>query len=76
MLMAPTKQNILCDGKSAGEMIDAHEDFSFRQARQMDGSANKKRTVQDDLVTILKTFFSPSLTLRAKKPEFLSPATL
>ena len=45
--MSPSKHNILCDGKSSGEIIDSHEDFSFRQARQFEGADNKKRTVQD-----------------------------
>ena len=47
MPMSPSKHNILCDGKSSGEIIDSHEDFSFRQARQFEGADNKKRTVQD-----------------------------
>jgi hypothetical protein len=26
--MGPTKHNIICEGKSAGEVIESHDDFS------------------------------------------------
>ena len=49
MPMAPSKHNIICDGRTSGEVIESHEDFANRLSHPLEGATNKKRTVQEEL---------------------------
>ena len=48
MPMAPTKHNIICDGKSAADVIESHEDFAHRMSHPLEGAASKKRIAQEE----------------------------